>query len=85
MADTTYNGWTNRVTWLVNLWMGEDILEEQRQLDAELDTITLSEFIRNMVDRTLEDHTAEAAFISDLVHDALDDVNWQEILDNLKG
>ena len=84
MTNTTHNGWTNRATWLVNLWMSEDIIEEQRQLGAELDTITLSEFIRNMVDKTLEDHTAEAAFIGDLVHDALDDVNWQEILDNLK-
>ena len=24
MTDTTYNGWTNRETWLVNLWLGEE-------------------------------------------------------------
>jgi hypothetical protein len=24
MADTTYNGWTNYETWLVNLWMDNE-------------------------------------------------------------
>ena len=24
MTDTTYNGWTNRATWLVALWMNEE-------------------------------------------------------------
>ena len=24
MSNNTYNGWTNRATWLVNLWMDED-------------------------------------------------------------
>ena len=25
MSD--YNGWTNRETWLINLWLGDDIME----------------------------------------------------------
>lgn len=34
MADTTYNGWTNYETWLVNLWMdnekgSQDFFREQ--------------------------------------------------------
>lgn len=39
MSDTTYNGWTNRETWLVNVWFNpeskadvnaaREILEEQ--------------------------------------------------------
>ena len=23
MTDNTYNGWTNRETWLINLWLGD--------------------------------------------------------------
>jgi hypothetical protein len=24
MSDTTYNGWTNRATWLVNVWFNPE-------------------------------------------------------------
>lgn len=27
-TDTTYNGWTNRETWLYNLWNGDSIFPE---------------------------------------------------------
>ena len=31
MTDTTYNGWANRATWLVALWMNEeDFIGEQQ-------------------------------------------------------
>lgn len=47
MTDTTYNGWTNRATWLVALWMSEEDLigEQQRNRASE---IAESE-VRNMV------------------------------------
>jgi hypothetical protein len=57
MADTTYNGWTNYETWLVNLWIDNDgygeYLNERAQEclqeafdNADLETTTDDE-IRN--------------------------------------
>jgi hypothetical protein len=28
MSDNTYNGWTNRATWLVNVWFNPESLED---------------------------------------------------------
>jgi hypothetical protein len=28
MSDTTYNGWTNRATWLVNVWFNPESRED---------------------------------------------------------
>ncbi len=28
MSDTTYNGWTNRATWLVNVWFNPETRED---------------------------------------------------------
>lgn len=28
MSDTTYNGWTNRATWLVNVWFNPESLDD---------------------------------------------------------
>ena len=30
MEDTTYNGWTNRETWLVNVWFNPESVEDVR-------------------------------------------------------
>lgn len=47
MTDTTYNGWKNRATWLVALWMNEeDFIGEQQGNRAS--EIAESE-VRNMV------------------------------------
>ena len=36
-TDTTYNGWKNRTTWAVALWMGSDE-DTYRQVQALADT-----------------------------------------------
>ncbi len=32
MADETYNGWTNKATWLVKLWIDNEQYEQERWL-----------------------------------------------------
>jgi hypothetical protein len=79
MTDTTYNGWTNRATWLVNLWWGDDLQAYRKDEGEALEDLDVKEYIQNMVDYQLDTHSPESAFLLDMVYEALDDVNWQEI------
>jgi hypothetical protein len=77
MANKTYNGWTNRATWLVNLWVGNNLAEYAKgALDQNMNAYDAEQYLKE--DHWLED-VAEFGFISDLVNEVLDQVNWQEI------
>ena len=64
-TSSTYNGWTNRETWLVYLWLGEcDSADEMR------DTLD------NML---YHSHPDISSVLYDLLTAAMDRVNWNEI------
>ena len=75
-TQETYNGWTNRATWLVNLWAG-DSLAEMVQDGAQIDARQAESFVLDMLETS--GATVEDAFTSDLLTLALAQVNWQEI------
>jgi hypothetical protein len=81
MSIQKFNGWYNRATWLVNLWWGEDLKAYRKDNDQLLDGTLVKEYIEPIVDSQLDTHSPESAFILDMVYDALDDVNWQELAD----
>lgn len=71
-----YNGYTNHETWLVNLWMEED-LRKLIQSDEMVNN-------RNMYDLVYEQVVyAEnrPSLQQDLIGSALSDVNWRELYD----
>lgn len=72
MTDTTYNGWTNHATWLVNLWWGDDLFE----MDIK-DADAIQDFVQDIVQDS--SNTVESRFVSDMVQGYLDEVNWNEI------
>jgi hypothetical protein len=51
--DTTYNGWTNRATWLVNVWGNpesrEDVESLREQLTEQVDALP-DGILKDMVD-----------------------------------
>ena len=53
MRDTTYNGWTNRATWLVNVWGNPETKDNVRnlkeQLEDDYDAIT-NGILKDMID-----------------------------------
>ena len=61
--DNTYNGWTNRETWLVNLWFGD-------HWQCEADVQSSREWIEEKI-YSLE------TWIQDFID--LDAINWSEL------
>ena len=71
-----YNGWTNRNTWLINLWFGDYIRQE-----LEEDAATTAEMLENMVMDCIQE---EVKLCSLMLRDFLDfdGINWGEIWEN---
>ena len=82
-----YNGWKNRETWLVNLWLGEGIIgdlhgvEEQARAFAESGESSaayrMGEWLRDEVCSTLPE--AVVGLATDLLGASLARVEWVEI------
>lgn len=75
-----YEGWTNKPTWIVNLWLSNDepLYRQTRQLvadnkDRDLPKI-LEEFVGSLLPLAME-----ANLYADLITWALSYVNWEEI------
>ena len=75
-----YNGWTNKETWLVNLWLGEYITEEQ-----EAGMEITSDHLRATVENMRDDTSPLWGLFSDLLEMALASVNWEEIAAHYKN
>jgi hypothetical protein len=74
MSD--FNGWTNKETWLVNLWFGDDFL--QRSEEGEIVT---ARFIQETVEEMCETETksVEGRFLLDLLNCSLGEINYSEL------
>ena len=72
-----YNGWTNRNTWLINLWFGDIIRQE-----IEEDVATTEEMIETIV---MDCIYQEVALFSLMLRDFcdFDGINWAEIREHL--
>lgn len=72
MAD--YNGWTNKETWLVNLWLGDSLA-----IDADSSMEITPEYIEEIVESLIDECVNEYGFVRDLINCALGEINWDEI------
>lgn len=76
----SYNGWANRETWLVNLWVGDN-LSEMKEEGVEFDARYAEQYVVDLLDNG--DNTVEDRFMWDLVSCSLSKVNWDEIVSHL--
>jgi hypothetical protein len=51
MSDTTYNGWTNRATWLVNVWFNPETREDVESARAAIEEAeeSIPDFMRDFL------------------------------------
>ena len=74
---TGYNGWKNKETWLVNLWLGDTfdaMKEDGKQITADV--------IENIVQECIgyiDDKSVQNGFLSDMLNCALGEIDYREI------
>ena len=81
MAERTYNGFTNRETWLVNVFYREQILEGGINLiESSLEFV--KEEIQDQVDKHLENSTV--VMVQELIcsKEIVNKINWVELEDH---
>lgn len=81
MTDKTYNGWSTYETWLVNLWLTNDMQDEDLTASVKEANTTYEakEILKDYVEERMPE--IEGLF-ADLLRGALSEVNWYEIIKN---
>jgi len=71
----SYNGWSNKETWLVQLWLG-DVLDA----DKEEGALITPEHIEQVVEDLIEDSGSRVnGFVGDILNCALCEIDYAEI------
>jgi len=82
-----YNGWTNYETWLVGLWYGDSYNEyflEQFREGELLQRVNADQLRDYVVEGFMDDQTPENGLVTDLVNNAMSQVNWRELADHVE-
>lgn len=82
VATATYNGWSNRETWLVNLWLTNDegsaeLLEDVAKHEGELSE--KADWLERIVRESYERQYQQGSLWADLMGTALNRVDWFEL------
>lgn len=79
MSD--YNGWTNRETWLANLWLG-DYIDATLADGLRIMPDDLEAYVDTLFDEYFDD---SIGLFNDLLTGSLANINYQEIADAANG
>lgn len=79
-----YNGWTNKETWLVNLWYMPEMPQyfaDSEQFDVDADE--LAEAVKFIAEECEALSQLPAGLLSDFINTCWSEVNWNELADHL--
>ena len=68
-----YNGWTNRNTWLVNVWFGDSFLADFED-GIKVDANYIESFVMDYIEEQIGGFTG---FVADLID--FSGINWNEL------
>ena len=79
-----YNGWTNKETWLVNLWYMDsmpDYFADAGQY--EVHAVDLEESVKYIAEECEALSQLPAGLLSDFINTCWGEVNWYELAESL--
>ena len=93
--DTTYNGWVNYETWAVNLWLTNEentseLLDEITKKADIFKPYQQADMLKDMVQDWMYDYIDQSqgfngnGMFVDLLRSAVDNVNWDAIIEHHK-
>ncbi len=91
IEDDTYNGWKNKETWLVNIWLNNDYDLHKYYLGRLKDNCNPRSSscvrdvvyeLREMVYEMYRDEHRENGLINDLIQTSLNNVDWSRLAEH---
>jgi hypothetical protein len=80
----TCNGWTNKETWLVNVWYMDSMPEYFADMDQfHVEANELAETIQGIAEESEALSQLPAGLLSDFINDSWREVNWHELAESL--
>ena len=83
-TDTTYNGWKNKDTWLVNIWYMDsmpDYFADSEQFHVEANE--LEEAVKYISEECEALSQLPAGLLSDFISDCWSVVDWHSLAEHL--
>jgi len=77
-SNNTYNGWTNKETWLVGLWYGDAIAEQVAEQGYQ-DYSDIREFVEYVAHECEALSCMPSGLLMDFINDAFGEVDWDSL------
>ena len=83
-TKSTYNGWSNRETWMVNLWMTNEECYYYKLCDILKSYETVSEQAEQLEEYVhfIVESVASQGLVGDMLTSSLGRVDWLEIIES---